>query len=129
MAIRILYCEDEDLLRDMVVSQLEECFHKPFIIQALNGFEGYEQFQSTSFDLIISDYDMKTYQGDGLSLYKKIREINPNINFVMLTSMNEDIFSEVLRDTNFHYAHKGQILEGKSIGDILSNLNIEKDAH
>jgi len=129
MALRILYCEDDDLLRDMIVSQLEDCFHTPFIIQALNGLEGYEQFQSTSFDLIISDYNMNVHQGDGLSLYKKIREIDSNINFVMLTSMTEDIFSEVLKDTNFHYAHKGQILQGKSIGDILSNFNIEKDTH
>ena len=124
MTKRILYCEDDDYLRELVTSQLKSSYNNPFIVQALNGFEGFEQFQLMSFDFIISDYDMKVPKGDGGTLYEKVRTINKKITFIMFTSMNKELFSCFQRDPNFYYINKNILMDGKKITDILSEFNL-----
>ncbi len=127
MQLRILYCEDDDLIRDSVVEKLESLSPKPFVIQAVNGLDGEEQFNSTRFDLIISDYDMKTKDGDGISLYKKIREKNKEINFVMLTSMEKNKFKDFFNDSHFFYIKKNDIVTNeKKLKGVLDKIGLAK---
>jgi CheY-like chemotaxis protein len=69
---KILVVDDEEGIRDLVVSELE--FNGAKCIQASNGQEAFDQFKSQKFDAVISDIRMP--DGDGLFFLEKIRENN-----------------------------------------------------
>lgn len=69
---KILVVDDEEGIRDLVVSELE--FNGAQCFQAVNGKEAFEIYQKEKMDAVISDIRMP--EGDGIYFLDKIRENN-----------------------------------------------------
>ena len=65
------------------------------VTTAENGHEAFTIFQRDKFDLIFSDFSMPG--SNGLDLYQRVREIDPDVPFILFTaatftSLPNDIF-------------------------------------
>jgi len=85
--ITVLYVEDEETIRDVVVSVLSNVFKK--MILATNGIEGLEKYKiyKNEVDLILTDINMPKM--NGLDMLDKIKEDNPFIPMVITTAHND----------------------------------------
>ncbi len=87
MAERILVIDDEQHIVDVVVYVLEEnCFE---VTTASDGGAGLRMFQDQNPDLVVLDLNLPGISG--LDLFKKMRDIRPEVPVIMLTSRNEEI--------------------------------------
>jgi diguanylate cyclase (GGDEF)-like protein len=84
--ITVLYCEDEEYLRDITKSILESFTKKQYI--GVDGKEGLELFRQNKdeIDLIITDVSMPNMTG--LEMAKEIKQINPNIPIIVATAFS-----------------------------------------
>ena len=84
--ITVLYCEDEEYLRDITQGILESFTKKQFICK--DGAEGLEVFKENQhlIDLIITDVNMPNM--NGLEMSKEIKQINPNMPIVVATAFS-----------------------------------------
>ena len=84
--ITVLYCEDEEYLRDITKGILESFTKKQFICK--DGAEGLEVFKENQhlIDLIITDVNMPNM--NGLEMAKEIKEINSNMPIVVATAFS-----------------------------------------
>jgi diguanylate cyclase (GGDEF)-like protein len=84
--ITVLYCEDEQYLRDVTKGILESFTKQQFI--AVDGQQGLELFleNQNTIDLIITDVNMPKM--NGLEMAKQIKEINPNIPIIVATAFS-----------------------------------------
>jgi len=91
--ITVLYCEDEEYLRDITAGILESFTKKQFICK--DGAEGLTVFKENQhlIDLIITDINMPNM--NGLEMAKEIKKINPNMPIVVATAFSN---SEYLLD-------------------------------
>lgn len=86
--IRVLYVEDEDDVRQELCDYLK--LQVKEVIQAKNGQEGLELFQSQKPDLIITDIKMPVM--NGLDMIEKIRTLNSKIEVIITTAYNDKGF-------------------------------------
>jgi len=84
--ITVLYCEDEEYLRDVTKGILESFTKKQFIAE--DGAIGLELFKNhqNEIDLIITDVNMPNM--NGLEMAKEIKAINPNIPIIVATAFS-----------------------------------------
>lgn len=84
--ITVLYCEDEEYLRDITKGILESFTKKQFICK--DGEEGLAVFKDNQhlIDLIITDVNMPNM--NGLEMAKEIKRINPNMPIVVATAFS-----------------------------------------
>ena len=84
--ITVLYCEDEEYLRDITNGILVSFTKKQFI--AKDGQEGLKIFEENQdeIDLIITDVNMPNMTG--LEMSKEIKAINPNIPIIVATAFS-----------------------------------------
>lgn len=80
--LRILYVEDEVVLRDITSSSIESMIGT--IAVADNGQEGLDKFNTQKFDLIITDLSMPVM--DGMTMIEKIRRIDTHIPIIITTA-------------------------------------------
>lgn len=87
--IRILYVEDDEMIRASVQSLLQNRYAKIFV--ASNGAEGVECFEKNheQIDLIVTDINMPVMNGNTMS--RKIREIDQEVPILVITSLREDV--------------------------------------
>ena len=88
--LKVLYVEDEIVLRDTTCSSLNSILKE--VVVADNGQDGLEKFKNDSFDLIITDLSMPVMTGTEMIV--EIRKENKDIPIVVTTaygSQNEDI--------------------------------------
>ena len=88
--LKVLYVEDEIVLRDTTCSSLNSILKE--VVVADNGQDGLEKFENDSFDLIITDLSMPVMTGTEMII--EIRKQNQDIPIVVTTaygSQNEDI--------------------------------------
>jgi len=79
--IRVLVVDDEQLVRDLLVSYLNSL---GFVVEtAQDGLEGLEKYTEGDFDLVITDLSMPNM--DGLQLMKELREIDEETVVLMIT--------------------------------------------
>lgn len=78
----LLYVEDEEHIREMVIFYLSDFFS--VIYEACNGIEALKLFDDKKPDMILTDIQMP--QMDGLAFAKKIRQNNRTIPIMMLTA-------------------------------------------
>jgi diguanylate cyclase (GGDEF)-like protein len=84
--ITVLYCEDEEYLRDITKGILESFTKKQFICK--DGAEGLEVFKKNKhlIDLVITDVNMPNM--NGLEMAKEIKQINSNMPIVVATAFS-----------------------------------------
>ena len=84
--ITVLYCEDEEYLRDITKGILESFTKKQYICEdGLEGLEVFKQHQD-DIDLIITDVNMPNMSG--LEMAKEIKQINPNMPIIVATAFS-----------------------------------------
>ncbi len=88
---KILIVEDDKDLNPLIATYLKvsgfECD------QAYDGVEGFDLFNSGSYDLILSDIMMPRM--DGFALARKVREINEDIPFIFLSAKDDKLSKQV----------------------------------
>jgi len=80
--LKILYVEDEIVLRDITVKSLNTIVKE--IIVADNGKEGLDKFNNQNFDLIITDLAMPIM--NGIEMIQNIRKSNKKIPILVTTA-------------------------------------------
>ncbi|RHX89621.1 response regulator [Leptospira stimsonii] len=94
IALKILYIEDEELIRVMMVRFLERFLTS--VRSAENGKVGWDVFLEYQPDVVITDIKMPLL--DGIELTKKIREHDLNIPIAAMTAFSEpEIIEEARR--------------------------------
>lgn len=107
--ISILCVEDEDGIRETIVSTLKYYFNE--VYEASDGNEAYELYEYYKPKIILSDIQMKDC--NGLDLVKKIRQTDNETMIIMLTAYsNEEYLIELINLNINHF--------------ILKPLNLKK---
>jgi DNA-binding response OmpR family regulator len=83
--ISLLYIEDDKDIQEIYLDAISE--HVNEIHLAYDGEEGYEVYLATKPDIILLDINMPKL--DGLSLAKKIREIDSDVKIIITTAYAE----------------------------------------
>ena len=79
--IRVLVVDDEQLVRDLLVSYLNSL---GFVVEtAQDGLEGLEKYTEGEFDLVITDLSMPNM--DGIELVKELREADDEAVVLIIT--------------------------------------------
>lgn len=84
-ALRLLYVEDEPLIRERVVSKLASRFKE--VLQAANGAEGIELYEKHRPDIIVTDAMMPHM--NGIEMIRTIRERDKEVKIVLLTALGD----------------------------------------
>jgi len=99
--ISILVVEDEHLIRQTMVRMLQrEATKQTF--EAADGLEGFEQYQTHSPDIILTDIRMPRM--DGLKMIHRIRESDPKVKIIVLTAYSDRIAEIESAGVNAHFA-------------------------
>lgn len=101
----ILIVEDEEVLLSLLKSLLEAKGYKTMV--AVDGQEGFEIFKTRApeIDLIISDMGLPKLSG--LQMFKKIKEITPDVRMILCSGFLEpSIKSELLKSGIKSVLHK-----------------------
>ena len=77
----MLVVDDEKSMRDLLTEYLNEYGYE--VTCAVNGQDALQIYKKGHFDIILSDLFMEPM--DGLELLNKIKEINPDAIFIMIT--------------------------------------------
>jgi len=110
-ARRVLIVDDEQLVRWSLAERLRDAGHE--IIEARNGREALE-FAEQGADLVLLDY--KLPDQDGVSVLKKLRDIDPDTLVVMLTAhTGVETVVEAMKAGAFDYAAKPFDLEDMAL--------------
>ena len=101
--VSILCVEDEDGIREFVVSTLKYYFDE--VYEASNGEEALEIYDEYRPKIILSDIQMDTM--DGVALVRKIREKDQKTTIIMLTAYsNEEYLMELINLNVNHFILK-----------------------
>ena len=84
--ISILCVEDEDGIRDTIVSTLKYYFKE--VYEACDGNEAYELYEYYKPKIVLTDIQMKDC--NGLELVKKIRKTDNETMIIMLTAYSNE---------------------------------------
>jgi len=84
--VKILLVDDSRTIRNIQKSVLMQLGHND-IVEAADGLEALDQYKKESPDLIFIDWNMPNM--DGITLVRKIREIDKNTPLIMCTSQAE----------------------------------------
>lgn len=80
--MKILIAEDEKNQRELLASALADEYE---VVSAASGAEAFEWFKKErSIGIIISDFKMQGM--DGIELLKQVKQIDPNIMFILITA-------------------------------------------
>ncbi len=83
--INLLYIEDDKDIQEIYLEVIEQ--EVDIVHLAYDGEEGYEVYLATKPDIILLDINMPKL--DGLSLAKKIREIDSEVKIIITTAYGE----------------------------------------
>jgi DNA-binding NtrC family response regulator len=107
MSRRVLLVDDEPLIRWSLAERLRLDGHE--MIEAGTVIEALDHAEK-GVDLVLLDY--KLPDGDGLSVLRRVREIDPDVLVIMLTAHREvEVVVEAMRGGAFDYATKPFDLE------------------
>lgn len=85
MADKVLVVEDEDSVRELLVTWLEEAGYS--VIQASNGLEGVRRLYDQQPDLVVLDIMMPVM--DGLEFCRRVREVS-NAPLMILSALDRE---------------------------------------
>lgn len=82
--IKILYVEDEFIIRRNISEILENKYGKSNVISAENGIEALELFKNNKFDILITDIKMSPM--NGVELITNVRNLNSEIPIIVVSA-------------------------------------------
>ncbi len=88
MAIRLLVADDHTIVRQGLVSMLEETGECEVVAQAADGNEAVELAMRTQPDVVVTDLSMPRLSG--LEVVKRVREKLPHTKALVLTVHEEE---------------------------------------
>jgi len=103
--LRILYAEDDIVLRENTVALLRDLFHE--IDEASDGIEAFNYYKErpNHYDIVITDLNMP--QMNGMDLIRNIQLINPTQPIIVVSAHNEtEYFLEIIRSNISGYLLK-----------------------
>lgn len=110
----ILIVDDDDVIIDSLSSFLSQ--EKWDVVCAASGDEALKKIKKGNIEIVITDINMRGM--DGLSLLKKIKEINPDIEVIIMTAYStEDSAIKSLKAGAFDYFRKP--IQGN---DVIASL-------
>ena len=83
-ALRILYVEDNDLVREITLEILSHPGHS--IVAVASAEEALELFESDAFDLVVTDISLPAMSG--LDLAREILQRDCNVPIIIATGYN-----------------------------------------
>ncbi len=89
--IRILLVDDHTIFREGLKKILSE--NKDFVVagEASNATEAIKKVREDGYDLVI--IDIRLSGRDGLDVLRQLKSINPNLLFVVLTMLPEELYA------------------------------------
>jgi len=112
---KILYVEDDPFIISSFTPILQKIFHTVYI--GHNGIEGLALFKDYhDIDCIITD--IKMAKMDGLSMYKEIKNINPNIPCIVTTAHGEREYLLKAQEIGIY----GYILKPLDIKELITKI-------
>jgi two-component system response regulator (stage 0 sporulation protein F) len=91
---KILVVDDEEGIRDLIISELEFCGAQ--CIEASNGNDAFELYKKENFDAVISDVRMPN--GDGLVFLNKIKDNNLPVKVIIFMTGFSEVPAEEIYD-------------------------------
>ncbi len=82
----ILVVDDEELVRDLIVTLLSKSGHSP--ITAVNGVDALDRMKRNKVDAVITDIKMPNM--DGVALTVEIMKQYPGLPILVMTAFNEE---------------------------------------
>jgi DNA-binding NtrC family response regulator len=103
--LSVLYVDDEPLLLDVCKLYLEQC--SDISVSVSSSVENaLTLLEITTFDVIISDYQMPGT--DGIGFLKILKEMRCSIPFILFTGrMREEVIAEAMNNGAMFYIPKG----------------------
>jgi two-component system, cell cycle response regulator CpdR len=86
-AIRILYVEDNDIVREITTELLME--NHPNVVASRTAEEALHEFRASSFDVVITDISLPAMSG--LDLSRTILDLNPNMPIIVASGYFMDL--------------------------------------
>ena len=110
--IRVLLCEDHELVRMGLSIMIDKADDITLIGEAENGLSGVELAKQLSPDIVLMDIGLPNI--DGIEATKRIKEFNPQIKILIFTSRDDsdDVFAA------FKSGADGYIMKGASTENI-----------
>lgn len=110
--IRVLLCEDHELVRMGLSIMIDKAEDITLIGEAENGLSGVELAKQLSPDIILMDIGLPNI--DGIEATRRIKEFNPQIKILIFTSRDDsdDVFAA------FKSGADGYIMKGASTENI-----------
>ncbi len=106
--IRILHLEDDPVDAELVSATLESDGLSCDIIRVDNRTEFVAKLSSGEYDVIVSDYSLPQF--DGLTALRIVRELNPEIPFILLSGMlGEEVATDSIKAGATDYVLKQRI--------------------
>ena len=114
--LNVLFVEDDISARKEISLVLERFFKQIFLAE--DGEEGLAKFKHNDIDLIITDINMPRL--NGLEMIARIKQIDPNINSIILSAYNE---TEYFMDAIL-YGVNGFLLKPFILDQFIKTLQI-----
>ncbi|WP_457744389.1 EAL domain-containing response regulator [Sulfurimonas sp.] len=83
--LNVLYVEDDEDSRTQIGELFKLIFNS--VTMAFDGEDALEKYKLEQYDIVITDINMPRM--DGLTLTKKIKELNPSQNIIILSAHNQ----------------------------------------
>ena len=95
--IKLIFAEDEIETRQNIVAYINNRYNFE-IIEANDGKEAWDAYLQHEPDVLITDLSMP--EMDGLELIQKIREVDANLQIIVITAHTEDDKLEIANGLN-----------------------------
>ena len=125
--LSLLYVEDNEGLRAKALSVLRKLFSN--VISAEDGEEGYLLFKEYRPKIVISDIRMPKL--DGLSMIKKIKQIEPTTKFIITSAFDDkEYLLEAIDAGVFHYMKKPVKIDdlAQTLIEAINSINIYENS-
>ncbi|MBN9654731.1 response regulator transcription factor [Halobacillus sp. GSS1] len=115
--IKILVCDDHEILRKGIVELLNLQEGMKVIGEAVNGSEAVAHTESMKPDVVLMDIQMPVCSG--LEAVKEIREHNKEVKIIMLTVSDEekDLY------TSIKYGANGYLLKNMNLNELFAHIH------